>query len=164
MASHIPTILDPTFSGRKRRQPGGTLRGRQTLPGSSYFSKPHSGLGALGWAVPRMVVFRQVWVPHTPPTRFLPLIDIIEAYALCSGAQGALWGPWTVWVCGGAPTAKGRQFVGCSPCGRGDHGPMFVASNTLNWPCYGYALVWERGGHGAGIGGRLTVTVGLCHL
>ena len=140
------------------------LRGRQTLPGSSYFSKPHSGLGALGWGVPRMVVFRQVWVPDTPPTRFLPLIDINEAYTLCSGAQGALWGPWTVWVCGGAPTAKGRQFVGCSPCGRGDHGPMFVASNTLNWPCYGYALVWERGGHGAGIGGRLTVTVGLCHL
>ena len=147
--------------------PGGTLRGRQTLPGSSYFSKPHSGLGALGWGVPRMVVFRQVWVPDTPPTRFLPLIDINEAYTLCSGAQGALWGPWTVWVCCGAPTAKGRQFVGwspCSPCRCDDPGPMFVASNTFNWPCYGYALVRERGGHGAGIGGRLTVTVGLCHL
>jgi hypothetical protein len=92
----------------KETEPGGTLRGRLTLPGSSCFRKPHSGLGA----VLGMVVFRQVWVPHTPPARFISRIHINEVWALCSGAQGALWGPGMAWVLCWGP---GGQLPSCSP-------------------------------------------------
>ena len=67
-----------------------------------------------------MVVFRQVWVPHTPPARFISRMHINEVWALCLGAHGVLWGPGMAWVLcwgPGASTAKLQPkiaiFVGC---------------------------------------------------
>ena len=82
-----------------------------------------------------MVVFRQVWVPHTPPARFISRMHINEVWALCLGAQGALWGPGMAWVlCWGVncqASAKIAHLLAARLTGPGDPGPLILPCDTL---------------------------------
>jgi hypothetical protein len=109
-----------------------------------------------------MVVFRQAWVPHTPPARFISRMHINEVWALCLGAQGALWGPGMAWIlCWGVncqASAKTVHLLTARLTGLGDPGPLNLPCDTLIVGFQSMLLVYKMQGRGRW---RALLTVGL---
>ena len=99
-----------------------------------------------------MVVFRQVWVPHTPPARFISCMHINEVWALCLGAQGALWGPGMAWIlCWGVNcqvSAKIALLLAARLTGLGDPGPLILLCDTLIVGFQSMLFVFKMQGRG----------------
>ena len=99
-----------------------------------------------------MVVFRQVWVPHTPPARFISRMHINEVWALCLGAQGALWGPGMAWIlCWGVncqASAKIALLLAARLTGLGDPGPLILLCDTLIVGFQSMLFVYKMQGRG----------------
>ena len=99
-----------------------------------------------------MVVFRQVWVSHTPPARFISRMHINEVWALCLGAQGALWGPGMAWIlCWGVNcqvSAKIALLLAARLTGLGDPGPLILLCDTLIVGFQSMLFVYKMQGRG----------------